>query len=124
MRKKIIAKNLRKALLEDGPLAQALFEYELAGHLAEYLQSKRADGDKYFFALTEHTNDVAMLLIDEDDTVHINEEARAMLKKLWRNAYRKNLQILIPDMAEELDAGYLYAAGVKVSDRAERKRGD
>jgi hypothetical protein len=115
MRKKIIEKNLRKALLEDGPLAKALFEYELAEHIEEYLRSKRADGDKYFFAVTENTNDVAMLLIDEDNTVHINEEARTVLKKLWRDAYWENLQRLIPDMARELDQGYLYAAGVKIS---------
>jgi hypothetical protein len=117
MRKETIEKNLREALLEEGPFAQALFEYELEEHIEEYIQSKRADGDKYFFAITEHTNDVAMLLIDEGDNVHINEGARGLLKKLWRNAYKKNLQMLIPDIAGELDAGYLYAAGVKVSDR-------
>jgi|SRR3970040_1826888 len=121
MRKKTIEKNLRKALLEDGPFAQALFEYELKEHIEEYTQSKRADGDKYFFAITEHTNDVAMLLIDEGDNVHINDEARALLKKLWRDAYTKNLHVLIPDMAEELEAGYLYTAGVKVSDRAQAR---
>jgi hypothetical protein len=36
MRKKIIEQNLRRALLEDGPFAQALFEYELAEHIEEY----------------------------------------------------------------------------------------
>jgi hypothetical protein len=114
MRKKIIEKNLRKTLLEDGPFAQALFEYELEEHTEEYLQSKRADGDKYFFAITEHTNDVAMLLIDERDNIHVNQEARALLKKLWQDAYQQNLQRLIPDIAGELDAGFLYTAGVKL----------
>ena len=99
MRKKTIEKNLRKALLEDGPFAQALFEYELKEHIEEYTQSKRADGDKYFFAITEHTNDVAMLLIDEGDNVHINDEARALLKKLWRDAYTKNLHTFISHIA-------------------------
>lgn len=116
MRKKTIEKNLRKALLTEGAFAQALFEYELEEHIGEYIQSKRADGDKYSFAITEHTNDVAMLLIDEGDNVHINEDARTLLKMLWRDAYKKNLQMLIPDMAEELDAGYLYVVGVKVID--------
>ena len=116
MRKKTIEKNLKKALLEDGPLAQALYEYELKEHVEEYLESKHADNDKYLVAVTEHTNDVAMVLIDESDNVHINEEARARLKKLWQKAYKKNLQLLIPDMAAELDRGYLWYAGVKVSD--------
>jgi hypothetical protein len=117
MRKKTIEKNLRTALLEDGPLVRVLFEYELEEHIEEYLSSKHADGDAYFFAVTEHSNDVALLLIDEDDQVHINEEARALLKKLWQKAYGKNLQRLIPDMARELDGGHLYIAGVKVRDR-------
>lgn len=116
-RKKVIERNLRRALLEEGPLVEALFEYELAEHTEEYRLSKRTDGDRYFFAVTEHTNDVAMLLIDENDALHVNEAARAALKELWRDAYTGNLQQLIPDMARELDAGYLYAAGVKISDR-------
>jgi len=115
MSKKSIEKNLRKALLEDGPLIQALFEYELQEHVAEYRQSKRADGDKYFFAITEHTNDVAMLLIDERNHLLVNEDARAMLKKLWRDMYRDNLETLIPQMVGELNAGYLFIAGVKVT---------
>ncbi len=116
MRQKIIEKNLRATLLEDGPFAQALFEHELEEHTEEYLQSKQDDGDKYFFVITEHSNDVAMLLIDERDNIHVNQEARSLLKQLWRDAYRRNLQILIPDMAAELDAGFLYTAGVKIEE--------
>jgi hypothetical protein len=115
MSKKSIEKNLRKALLDDGPLARALFEYELKEHMDAYACSKHMDGDKYFFAVTEHSHDVAMLLIDEGDQLHVNEDARALLKKLWRDAYRKNLEVLIPQMVEELNAGYLFTAGVKVS---------
>jgi hypothetical protein len=114
MSKRTIAKNLRRVLLEDGPFAMALFDYELKEHIEEYLQSKLADHDRYFFAVTEHSNDVAMLLIDEHDVVHINEQARAMLKALWRDAYPHNIKRLIPKMAQDLDAGYLSAAGVKV----------
>ena len=123
MGKKAIERNLRKALLGDGPLAQPLFEYELEEHIAEYLHSKLDDNDKYFIAVTEHTNDVAMLLIDESNQVHINENARAMLKRLWRNAYRDNLQHLIPDMAQQLAAGYLWAAGVKEMDASTQQHG-
>ena len=101
-------------LLNDRPFSRELFEYELGEHLGEYLLSKQADNDKYFFSVTEHTNEVAMVLIDEGDNVYINEAARDLLKKLWRNAYRKNIQGLIPRIAEQLDAGYLFAAGVKI----------
>jgi len=113
MSKRSIEKNLTKALLNNGKLEKALFDYELAEHVDEYLLSKKQDNDKYFFAVTEHTNDVAMLLIDENDVVHINEMARQRLQTLWRDAYSENMKNLIPDMAAELDAGFLYSAGVK-----------
>ena len=117
MSKKTIEKNLRKALLENGPLAQALFEYELEEHIEEFRVGKREDHDEYFFAVAAHSNDVAMLLVDKQDNLHINEDARALLQTLWRDSYRANLQRLIPDMAAELDAGYLYMAGVKITDK-------
>ncbi len=87
MSKRTIADNLKRVLLDDAPFTLALFDYELREHIEEYLQSKHTDHDRYFFAITEHTNDVAMLLIDEQDTVHINEDARAVLRTLWRDAY-------------------------------------
>lgn len=122
MRRKIIEKNLRKALLEEGPFAMALFEWELQEHVAEYLLSKRADHDKYFIAVTEHTNDVAMLLIDEHDAIHINENARTVLKKLWGTVYRSNLELFLPDMARELDSGNLWSAGVQVATDAQLRK--
>jgi len=114
MSKKTIAANLKRVLLDDAPFALALFDYELREHIEEYLESKRTDNDRYFIAITEHTNDVAMLLIDERDIVHINERARTVLRALWGNAYASNIQRLIPKMAQDLHAGYLFAAGVKV----------
>jgi len=113
--KKTIEKNLIKVLLNNGEMEYALFEYELEEHIDEYLKSKREDGDDYFFAVTEHTNDVAMLLIDKKNKVHVNEEARAILKKYWnKSVYEHNMEILIPQMASELSKGYLFVSGVKI----------
>ena len=115
MSKKTIEKNLIKVLLDNGAMENALFEYELEEHIDEYLKSKQEDGDDYFFAVTEHTNDVAMLLIDEDNNVHVNEKARAVLRKYWhKSAYKHNMQILIPQMAEQLSKGFLFVTGVKM----------
>ena len=125
MRKRTIADNLQHVLLDDAPYAMALFDYELREHIEEYLESKHTDNDRYFFAITEHTNDVAMLLIDEHDTIHINEDARAGLRRLWRDAYTHNIQRLIPKMVHDLTAGYLFAAGVQVveSSKAAKRSG-
>lgn len=118
MSKKTIEKNLIQALLNDGEMAYALFQYELEEHVVEYLKSKQKDKDDYFFAVTEHSNDVAILLIDRDDKVHVNEKARALLKTLWpKLAYKHNLEILIPQMTNELNKGFLFTAGVKEQDR-------
>jgi hypothetical protein len=116
MSKKTIEKNLTKALLNNGKFEKALYEYELAEHVDEYLLSKKQDQDKYFFAITEHSNDVAMLLIDENEVVYINEAAREQLQRLWRKAYDGNMKKLIPDMANELESGFLFSAGVKVAE--------
>ena len=118
MSKKKIEKNLIKALLNDGAMAYALFEYELEEHIDEYLKSKQEDNDDYFFAVTEHTNDVAMLLLDRHNKVHVNEEARALLENLWpKSAYSHNMQILIPQMVDELSKGFLFVTGVKIQGR-------
>jgi hypothetical protein len=113
MSKKNIERNLKKALLDDGPLEQALFEYELEEYVEEYMKSKQVDNDEFFFAITEQNGDVAMLLIDKEDQLHINEDARTMLEKLWRDAYKPNIKRLLPDIAGQLHEGYLFTAGVK-----------
>lgn len=118
MSKKTIEKTLTRALLNDGTMAYALFKYELEEHLDEYMKSKQEDGDDYFFAVTGHSNDVAMLLNDRDNNVHINEEARMLLKELWpKAAYKHNMQILIPQMVDELSKGYLFVSGVRIAKR-------
>jgi hypothetical protein len=79
------------------------------------LKSKHEDNDDYFFAVIGRTRDVAMLLIDGEDNVHANENARALLKVLWpQAAYKHNMQILIPQIADELYKGYIFVTGVKV----------
>ena len=117
MSKKTIEKNLSKALLDDGTMAYALFEYELEEHIDEYMKSKQEDGDDYFFAVTELTNDVAMLLIDRRNKVHVNEKARTLLKKYWNKSYAHNMKIMIPHMADELSKGSLSVNGVKIQRR-------
>ena len=117
MSKKTIEKNLIKALLNDGEMAYALFQYELEEHIDEYMKSKQEDGDDYFFAVTEHTNDVAMFLIDRRNKVHVNEKARTLLKKYWDKSYDHNMKIMIPHMADELSKGFLSVNGVKIQRR-------
>jgi hypothetical protein len=115
MSKLTTEKYLVRALLNDGPMSKALFEEELEDQIDEFLKSKQEDGDDYFFAITERDNLVAMLLIDREDNVHVNEEARAKLKAFWQNSvYENNMEMLIPQMVDELNEGYYFVTGVKV----------
>lgn len=113
MTKKKIAANLENALLKDAPLKIELYKWELEEHVQYYFDSKKQDKDKYFVAITENKNDVAMLLIDERNNLHINEQAREKLKKIWDDQYEPNIKILIPQMAQDLFDGYVFISGIK-----------
>ena len=115
MSKMTTEKYLIRALLDDGTMSESLFEEELKDQIDEFLKSKQEDQDDYFFAITENNKQVAMLLIDRDDKVHVNEEARAVLKSFWQNSvYEDNILMLLPQMVDELNEGYYFVTGVKV----------
>ena len=122
MSKLTTEKYLVRALLNDGVMSKALFEEELQEEIIEFLKSKQEDQDDYFFAITERDNHVAMLLIDEDDTVHVNEEARAVLKAHWQKSiYEETMLELIPQMVEELDAGYYFVTGLQAQNDTDQE---
>ena len=122
MSKLTTEKYLVRALLDNGVMSKALFEEELQDQLDEFMKSKKEDGDDLFFVVTERDNHVAMLLIDGDDNVHVNEEARAVLKAHWqKSVYEETMLELIPQMVDELDAGYYFVTGLQVQDDAEQE---
>ena len=108
-----IAHLLNKALLQDGKMERALYDYELVEHIDYWYEGLKSDRDEFVFAVTENSGSVAMILITADKTVYINEEAREQLYKFWPNAYDKNLKRLIPMMAEELANDIISVNGVK-----------
>lgn len=113
---KTIAKNLENALVKDGKMRQELYEWEVEEHLAYFQSSLIEDNDDFLFVVTEHTNDVAMLLIEKSGKIHINEAAREKLKELWKGAYLENMKMLIPEFAKQLHEGNLAVNGVKTVD--------
>ena|SRR6266498_4562361 len=119
MSKMTTEKHLVRALLNNGAMSKSLFEEELKEQIDEFLKSKQEDKDDYFFAITERNNHVAMLLIDRDDNIHVNEEARAMLKTFWKGSvYKDNMLMLLPQMVNELSEGYYFVTGVKAQGKA------
>ena len=111
---KRIEKLLRKALMQNGEMAEALYDYELAEHIDYWYEGLQADQNEFVFAVTENSGDTAMVLITKEKTVYINEIARDKLSKLWGNAYKSNMRRLIPVMAEELANDIIAVNGVYV----------
>lgn len=115
MSAKKIERTLEGALLNDGPMALGLYEFEFEEELDDLKASLAEDDDDYLFSVTENRGDIAMVLIEKSGEVHINEQARAKLQEFWPETYVKNMKELIPDLAEQLSAGDLPINGVKIA---------
>ena len=112
---RLIEKHLRKALLQDGPMQQALYEFELEENLDYWYQGLKDDNDQFVFAVTERDGDVAMVLITKAHFIYINEQARAKLAEIWPKVYRQNIKRLLPLMAQDLTQGFIAVNGVKTA---------
>jgi frataxin-like iron-binding protein CyaY len=114
MTRKQIQANLEKALLHNGIMQHRLYEYELEELMDELFESLARDHDHYLFAVTENSNDVAMVLIEASGQVYINEQARERLQQLWPATYAQNMRRFIPTLAKQLHQGHIPINGVKV----------
>jgi len=122
MKKRKIANTLRKALLEDGKMERALYEYELEEHIDYWYEGLKSDRDQFVFAVTENSGDVAMVLIMPDKTIYVNEEAREKISQFWIKAYENNINQLIPMMAENLANDIISVTGVKMVSPNQKRR--
>jgi hypothetical protein len=117
-----ITKLLKKALLENGDMAHALYEHELKEHIDYWHKGLKRDREDVVFVVTENTGDVAMVLITRDKTVYINEDARQELMKIWQTHYESNVEMLIPAMVRDLINDCFAVTGVKIVDTSKRKK--
>ena len=109
---KRIEKLLRKALIQNGEMAYALYEYELAEHIDYWYDGLKKDRNEFVFAVTENTGHTAMVLIEKDKKLYINEDGRKKLHDFWGKMYTENMEILIPRMAEDLANDIISVNGV------------
>lgn len=110
---KRIENILYKALLLNGEMKHALYEYELEEHLEYWEKGLIKDKDEFVFVVTENKGDVAMVLITNKGKLHINEKARNQLQLYWKSNYETNIEFLLPTMAKQLSKGILPVHGVK-----------
>ena len=97
-------------------MAQALYEWELEEHVGYWRKGMLRDKDDFLIVVTEHSGDVAMLLIDKKGQLFINEEGRKHLRRKWKSpgVYANNMLLFIPQMAQQLHGGEIWVLGVKI----------
>jgi hypothetical protein len=112
--KKKIEILLRQALINNGKMEYALFEHELKENIDYWYKGLKRDKEELVFAITENRGHVAMVLITKNKDIYVNEDARALLAQQWEGGvYKKNMEILIPMMADDLANDILAVNGVK-----------
>lgn len=115
MKKKIEA-LLRQALIENGKMEYALFEYELKEHIDYWYKGLKRDKEELVFAVTVNRGDVAMVLITKNKDIYINEDARNFITQQWQGeVYKKNMERLIPMMANDLANKIIAVNRVKLA---------
>ncbi|MGC1272990.1 MAG: hypothetical protein WBC44_04740 [Planctomycetaceae bacterium] len=117
MSKKRIAESLHRALLQDGSMDRELFDRDLQDMVDGLIESMIEDDEDYVFSVTEQDGAAAMVLVERDGTLHINEAARERLKALWPAAYASNLRMMIPDFASQLNRNEIPIFGMTVVDQ-------
>ena len=110
---KRIKNILYKALLLNGKMEYALYEWELKEHIDYWKRGMKKDNEEFVFVVTEKNGDAAMLLITKNDELFINEKARKQLQLYWKSNYEKNIKYLLPTMVKNLSNEILSVNGVK-----------
>ncbi len=108
--------SLLKALLLEGEMPYALYEFELEEHINYWKDSLKKDKDDFVFIVTVNRGDVAMVLITKNDELYINEEARKKLKLFWKTNYQTNIKLLLPNMVKDLSNDCFALTGAKFID--------
>lgn len=112
-RKSRMINLLRSALLESGPLSRIVYENALEDNIDRWHIGIQIDDENYLFAVAEMGGEIAMVLVESNKRLYINEAARQKLADLWTTAYRTNLENLIPIFAEDLADGALSVTAVR-----------
>ena len=117
-----IANALRKALLKDGDMELSLYKSKLEEHVDEWYEGLKDDCESFVFVVTENSGDIAMIMIDQNKTVYVNEEARAKLSELWMKNYIKNMKFLISRMADDIDYASISIIGFVIPKKSNRQK--
>lgn len=108
-----IAYLLRIALLENGPLSRIVYETVLEDNVKRWQMNMKGSEESYLFAIAESDHEIAMVLIESNQRLYINEAAREKLAEVWFEGYAPSMENLIPLVAEDLAEGALSINAVR-----------
>lgn len=111
--KKKIESDLRAALFGERPLSIDLYEQELDAYENELRESLSEDADDALLCIFTDGGEVAMMLIEQNGTIHRNQHALEKLKAMWPQSFDANFQTLLPMLAADISQGSLGVLGVK-----------
>ncbi len=118
-----ISSTLRKALLKgENNMSLALYQDKMAEHIDEWYEGLKADREDILFVITEMAGEIAMVLIDKDRNIYVNEESKEYLLKIWTKNYPKNMKFLIPGIADHINEAVFSITGVSVIKTPKRSK--
>jgi hypothetical protein len=122
MRTREISSALRKVFLKGGSMSLSLYQKELAEHIDEWYEELKQDQENLAYVVTEKDGDVAMLIIDQDKNIYVNEDARAKLAVVWAKNYINNMNLLLPSIVDRIDEYGLAIDGIMIMKRNNRSK--
>ena len=103
-------------------MSVALYQEKLAEHIDEWYEELVQDQENLVYVVTEKDGDVAMLIIDKNKNIYVNEDAKANLEKVWGRNYISNTNLLLPDMVDRIDEYGLAIDGVVILQHNKRAK--
>ena len=122
MRTREISSALRKVFLKGASMSLALYQEKLEEHIDEWYEELKSDREHFAFVVTEKDGDVAMLIMDQDKNIYVNEDARTKIAEIWGKNYTNNTNLLLPDMIDRIDEYGLAIDGIVVVNRTKRSK--
>jgi hypothetical protein len=118
-----ISSALRKALLKgENNMSLALYQDKMVKHLDEWYEGLKDDREDLLFVITEMAGEIAMVVIDKNRNIYVNEESKEYLSKIWTKNYTKNIKFLIPMMADHINEAVFSITGVSIIKTPKRSK--
>ncbi|MBD0268106.1 MAG: hypothetical protein ICV77_07400, partial [Cyanobacteria bacterium Co-bin8] len=90
-----------------------VYENELEDNVPRWHVGLQISGEDFLFVIAERSEEIALVLLESQKRLYINEAAREKLSEIWSGTYATQMEYLIPLMAEDLVEGALSVTGVQ-----------